>query len=76
MNRKIVAISALTAILAVFSAPVFGATILTVPATFASDALAYVGYLFEDMELILLLIIGLPLAFWAVRRIVALARPR
>lgn len=52
-------------------------TIITgVDATFITDMLAYVGTLFTDLNLLIVLVIGLPLAFWVVRKVVSLVRAR
>lgn len=50
--------------------------ILTLPANFIDDALAYVGQLFTDLNLVIILVIGLPLAFWVVRKVISLVRAR
>jgi hypothetical protein len=49
---------------------------ITVDATFVTSTLAYIGQLFDDLQLLIIVIIGLPLAFWAVRRIIGLVRAR
>ena len=51
-------------------------TILTVPADMATDALAYAGTLFTDTKLLIILAIGLPLAFWVIRKVIGLVRAR
>jgi hypothetical protein len=38
--------------------------------------LAYVGGLFEDFNVLILLMIGLPLGFWVIRKVVSLVRAR
>ena len=53
------------------------ATIITgVDASFITGALAYVGDLFTDLNLLIVLVIGLPLAFWVVRKVISLVRAR
>jgi len=37
---------------------------------------AYVGELFTDVKLLVILVIGLPLAFWVIRRVIGLVRAR
>ena len=37
---------------------------------------AYMGNLFTDLAPVIALVIGLPLAFWAIRRIIGLVRAR
>ena len=41
-----------------------------------SGLLAYVGGLFEDFNVLILLMIGLPLGFWLIRKVVSLVRAR
>jgi len=50
--------------------------IITLPEGFIADSLAYVGQLFTDLNLIIILVIGLPLAFWVVRKVISLVRAR
>lgn len=50
--------------------------IITLPGGFVDDSLAYVGQLFTDLNLLIILIIGLPLAFWVVRKTISLVRAR
>ena len=53
-------------------------TILTAPidATFISDMLAYSGQLFTDLNVLILLAIGLPVGFWVIRKAIGLVRAR
>lgn len=51
-------------------------TLITLPEGFISDMLAYVGGLFTDLSPLVLVVIGLPLAFWAVRKVISLVRAR
>jgi hypothetical protein len=50
--------------------------ILTVSAGDITGLLAYVGGLFEDFNVLILLMIGLPLGFWIIRKVVSLVRAR
>lgn len=50
--------------------------ILTIDEGFVTSTLAYVGQLFTDLTLVIVLVIGLPLAFWVIRRIIGLVRAR
>jgi len=50
--------------------------IITLPEGFVNDALAYVGQLFTDLNLVIILVIGLPLGFWVVRKVISLVRAR
>lgn len=38
--------------------------------------LAYAGNLFTDLSLLIILIIGLPLGFWVISRVISLVRAR
>jgi len=49
-------------------------TILTLPVGFETDMMAYVGELFTDLSPAIIVLVGLPLAFWAVNRVVGLIR--
>jgi len=51
-------------------------TIISIPAEFPTDLLAYAGQMFTDLNLIILLVIGLPLGFWVVRKVISLVRAR
>lgn len=50
--------------------------ILTVSGSDITGLLAYVGGLFEDFNVLILLMIGLPLGFWIIRKVVSLVRAR
>lgn len=49
-------------------------TWITIPPDFASSMQAYVGEVFEDLSIPILIVIGLPLAFWFISKVVALVR--
>jgi len=49
-------------------------TWITIPADFATSMQAYVGNVFTDLTVPILLVIGLPLAFWFVSKVIALVR--
>lgn len=51
-------------------------TYITLPENFITDCLAYVGTLFTDASLLIILAIGLPLGFWVIHKVIALARAR
>lgn len=51
-------------------------TLITLGQNFVASTTAYIGELFTDVSMLLVLVIGLPLAFWAIRRIVGLVRLR
>lgn len=55
--------------------PLFTA-IITLGETFVADMLAYSGQLFTDLTGLIVVVIGLPLAFWAVRKVISLVRAR
>lgn len=48
--------------------------IITLPDDFVSSSLAYVGQLFTDLTPAIVLIVGLPLAFWAIAKVIAVVR--
>ena len=50
------------------------ATIITLGETMLADITAYVGDLYTDIETLVILCIGLPLAFWFVGKVIALVR--
>jgi len=49
---------------------------ITLPEGFVTDCLAYVGNLFTDVSLLIILAIGLPLGFWVIRKVISLVRVR
>jgi len=51
-------------------------TYITIPGTFPADLLAYAGDLFTDLNLIVILAIGLPMGFWVIRKVISLVRAR
>lgn len=51
-------------------------TIITLGENFATNTLAYVGQLFTDLSVLVYLAIGLPLAFWVIRKIISLIKSR
>jgi len=51
-------------------------TYITLPVDFLTNLLGYVGDLFTDLSPVVALVIGLPLAFWAIRRVIGLVRAR
>ena len=51
-------------------------TYITIPAGFIDDLLGYVGNLFTDLSVLIILVIGLPLGFWVIRRVIGLVRAR
>jgi hypothetical protein len=50
--------------------------ILVLPETAASDLLAYVGQLFTDTWVLVALAIGIPLAFYVIKRAIGLVTHR
>jgi hypothetical protein len=46
--------------------------IITLPDGFATSALAYIGQLFTDLNTYVLVLVGLPLAFWGIKRTIGL----
>jgi len=51
-------------------------TYITIPSDFVASTTAYAGALFTDLNVLVVLAIGLPLAFWIIRKVVALVRVR
>jgi hypothetical protein len=50
--------------------------ILTITSSHISGILAYVGNLFSDLNVLVILAIGLPLGFWVIRKAISLVRAR
>ena len=51
-------------------------TLPTSPVPFVSSVLAYSGTLFTDLSLVVILAIGLPVAFWVIKKVIGLVRAR
>lgn len=51
-------------------------SILTFTSESLSATMAYVGDLFTDLSLLIVLAIGLPLGFWVLRKVISLVRAR
>lgn len=51
-------------------------TLITIPEDFIGTTTAYIGSLFTDIWVLVALVIGLPLAFWVIRRTIGLVRAR
>lgn len=51
-------------------------TLITLPVDFMTNLKAYIGELFTDVSPLVLLAIGLPLAFWVARALIGLVRFR
>ena len=47
-------------------------SIITMPLEASTDLLANVGVLFSDLWIVIALAIGIPLAFYVIRRVIAL----
>lgn len=56
--------------------PVVEGEIFTIPTTFPADILAYANDFFTDLNLIVVLSGGLPIAFWGIKKVIRLARFR
>jgi len=52
------------------------ANYIELPVGFIDDCLAYVGGMFSDLGVVIVLAIGLPLSFWVIRKVVSLVRAR
>jgi hypothetical protein len=46
--------------------------ILTVTATDTKNMLAYIGQLYTDVNLLIVLAIGLPVGFWVINKVISL----
>jgi hypothetical protein len=46
--------------------------VITIPTSTPTDMLAYAGTLFSDLYLVVVLAVGIPLAFYVIRRVIAL----
>lgn len=57
-------------------APACGATgtYVDVPVTAVADLTAYAGTLFTDLWVVVALVIGIPLAFYVIRKVIGLVR--
>lgn len=81
-RKNIFALALLTGVIGVMSAPamasatttVFGAD--AVDADFMASIIAYIPTLFSELSLLIVLLIGLPIGFWAVRKIISFVRLR
>lgn len=49
---------------------------VSIPADFVSSTLAYAGDLFTDLNIVIVLAIGLPIGFWIIRKVISLVRVR
>lgn len=50
--------------------------IITIASTSLASILAYAGQLFTDLELLVILAIGLPVGFWVISKAIGLVRAR
>jgi hypothetical protein len=53
-----------------------GATYIDIPTTAVADLTQYAGTLFTDLWVVISLVIGIPLAFYVIRKVVGLVRMR
>jgi hypothetical protein len=49
-------------------------TIVSIDASFMSDAMAYVGQLWSDFSLPIILLLGVPIGFWIITKAVGFIR--
>lgn len=49
-------------------------TYLTIPTSFTTSTLAYAGQLFTDLSLVIVLVIGLPVGFWVIKKVISLIK--
>jgi hypothetical protein len=50
--------------------------IITIPGGFIASVLAYAGRFFTDLETLVILLIGLPVGFWVIKKAIALVKKR
>lgn len=50
--------------------------IISVSQSDITGIMAYVGDLWTDLNLLIVLVIGLPIAFWVIRKVISLVRAR
>ena len=60
----------------VMTASASGGTYITLPSTALADVTGYAGALFTDLWVVIALAIGLPLAFYIIRKVIGLVRAR
>jgi hypothetical protein len=51
-------------------------SIFTLPGDFIANTTAYIGSTFTELYPLVALVIGLPLAFWAIRKVISLVRAK
>jgi len=51
-------------------------TLLTLPGDFVATTTAYIGEIFTDLQAIIAVVIGLPLGFWVIRKVISMFRAR
>jgi len=51
-------------------------TIITLPANFVASSTAYIGEVFTDISTYIVLLVGLPLAFWVIKKVISLLKVR
>lgn len=49
-------------------------TYITIPADYATSTLAYAGSMFTDLSDLVMLVIGLPVAFWVIQKVIGVAK--
>lgn len=78
-TKQLVGFAGLIGLVAVLAMPLSTlavANYITLPEGFVTNALAYAGQLFTDTSLLIILAIGLPLAFWVIKKVISLVRVR
>jgi hypothetical protein len=50
--------------------------LFTLPADFVTSSVAYIGYFFTDLSSLLVIAIGVPLAFYVIKKIIGLLPKR
>lgn len=78
MNKIKIAIGSIFGAIGLAVASSVGAVAnyIELPVGFIDDCLAYVGGIFSDLKVVIILVIGLPLGFWVIRKVISLVRAR
>lgn len=59
-----------------FDSITYNLSYIVISSEFSTSTLAYAGQLFTDLSIPIILIIGLPLGFWVIKKIISLVRAR
>jgi len=74
-NKTAIAIATSVAGVLAFAGTALGAgTYVDIPETAVADLTGYAGTLFTDLWVVVALVIGIPLAFYVIRKVIGLVR--